>query len=152
VAYTTTADIEAMSTPEPTSGCWLWTGSYGGGGYGNAKVAGKGMNSSRAMWTVTFGDPGKLHVLHKCDNRACVNPDHLFLGTNQDNQIDCVRKGRKVALVGQSNGNSKLTDDQANEIRCRYAMGYRSSPKLGREYGVSFMTVLRIVHGVRRAA
>lgn len=150
--YESASDMESMASPEPTSGCWLWTGSYNPGGYGHVKLSGQGMNSSRAMWTLKFGPPGDLHVLHKCDNRGCVNPDHLFLGTNRDNMIDCVRKGRKIALSGERNGNAKLTDEQATEILCRYLMGYRSSPRLGSEYGVSFVTVLRILDGSRRVA
>ena len=90
--------IERCSTPEPTTGCWLWTGAISTSGYGSLSVNGKTMRAHRAAWLATHGPiPPGLHVLHHCDQPACVNAPggHLFLGTDADNTRDALRKGRR---------------------------------------------------------
>jgi hypothetical protein len=83
--------------PEPFSGCWLWTGGINTWGYGvlHRRGAHESISAHRAAWELHRGPiPNGLFVLHKCDTRMCVNPDHLFLGTQRDNIHDCMAKGR----------------------------------------------------------
>jgi hypothetical protein len=85
-------------SPEPNSGCWLWEGSQNGNGYGHIGLGGTGGGNGlvhRLMWELHNGTvPDGLWVLHRCDVRACCNPDHLFLGTPLDNMQDMHAKGR----------------------------------------------------------
>ena len=86
--------IEERSIPEPNSGCWLWLGSVNSRGYGTMGHRGKTAVASRLSYQVFVGDPGDLNVLHRCDIPSCVNPEHLFVGTQQENIDDCRSKGR----------------------------------------------------------
>ncbi len=91
--------------------CWEWTGALHSTGYGWLTLGGKQYKAHRLAWELTNGaipDGDGYHgqcVLHKCDNRKCVNPAHLFLGTHQDNIKDMVSKGRASRRVGTSNPN-----------------------------------------------
>jgi hypothetical protein len=87
--------FERSWIPVTESGCWIWEGSTNEDGYGFFYKNHKSMPASRAAYELFKGlIPDNLHVLHRCDVPACVNPNHLFLGTRSDNQKDCVRKGR----------------------------------------------------------
>jgi hypothetical protein len=139
--------IEALSIPEPNSGCWLWLGYGCHKGYGRIYEGKRPIRAHRASWTVHRGTiPGGMHVCHRCDNRCCVNPDHLFLGTNADNQRDKVRKGRHVAGIsrGHSNGASKLTEENVLEILAS-KLGPRA---LATQFGVNPATIHQIRTGV----
>lgn len=88
-------------------GCWTWTAGRQGNGYGLFQTSRGGIRKSvgahRAAWTLTNGPiPDGLWVLHKCDNRVCVRPDHLFLGDRRDNTLDAASKGR-ISTIGKSN-------------------------------------------------
>lgn len=87
--------------PEPNSGCWIWTSTIGTDGYGKFIFQRKRYRAHRASYQTFIGalTPG-LYVCHKCDNPSCINPDHLFQGTNRENQIDCNKKGRRWTMQG----------------------------------------------------
>lgn len=101
-------------------GCWIWDRSCDKGGYGwFAFERSKTGKAHRASWFIHFGPiPDGLCVLHRCDNPSCVNPHHLFLGTNTENNIDKVTKNRQA--YGQRNGMAILNESQIKEIRNLY--------------------------------
>ncbi len=102
--------------PEPNSGCWLWIGSAGKDGYGTINVgANKYWRVHRLSWHENRGEiPKGMHVLHRCDGPTCVNPDHLFLGTDADNTKDKMAKGRH--LWGEDNPPAKLTETMVKQL------------------------------------
>lgn len=98
-----------------SSDCWLWTGAKDKKGYGKINIAGRYVQTHRASWMEFKGDPGLRFVCHSCDTPACINPEHLFLGSQQDNMDDMVQKNRqgKGALLRQA----KLTEELVRTIR-----------------------------------
>ena len=115
--------IEHFSIPEPNSGCWLWLGAQVPNGYGTLyyknENGGKNIGAHRASWIAHNGViPHGMYICHRCDNRMCVNPEHLFLGTSQDNNDDMVKKGRHRSggVHGAKSPNSKLNDEKVREI------------------------------------
>lgn len=83
-----------MVVPEPNSGCWLWLGKMHKNGYGGLGRNGRSHLAHRYSYKLFKCDPGELQVNHKCDVRLCVNPDHLWLGTQSENLNDMIAKGR----------------------------------------------------------
>lgn len=133
--------------------CWEWTGARNNTGYGTVAWGGKVYTSHRvAAWLNGMVDslaaPEKSHikghVLHKCDNRSCCNPDHFFIGSYTDNQKDAYSKKRKVQPKGENHSNAKLTAMQVETIRNEYALG-RTQVELAREFGVSQRSISLIV-------
>jgi hypothetical protein len=130
-----------------TTKCWEWTGHIAAKGYGYFRIDNKMVRTNRASYTIFTGHIADgLWVLHHCDNRKCVNPDHLFLGTQHDNILDMEAKKRSRHLSGESHGRAKLTAEQVAEIRKAHSDG-QSIRSLGRQYGVAKTSIARIVHG-----
>lgn len=106
------------SIPEPNSGCLLWASAVNRKGYGHMMWRGKTHLAHRVAWACANGPiPAGLLICHRCDVPSCINPDHLFLGTNAANMADMVAKERQAAKSGELNGNAKLSASQAAEIR-----------------------------------
>lgn len=134
-------------TPEPLSGCWLWTGAVDTCGYGLLydPEAGRTNRAHRIAWAIRRGAiPDGMHVLHKCDVRGCVNPDHLFLGAQAANMADMVSKGRQAR--GSLNGTAKLTEVQVLEIRNLYGKGVWTQGDLASMFGIVQKQVSYIVN------
>lgn len=126
--------------------CWTWLGCCKGRGYGLLRVGRKKIKSHRFAYTLLVGKiPDGLHVLHSCDNKKCVNPAHLFLGTNDDNVADKVKKNRQVK--GEKSRGAILTATQVLEIRNRYRYMSRKHGciAISRDYGVNDATVYSVV-------
>lgn len=127
---------------DKTDGCWLWTGSisdgYGHFGVGCIAAVNKAiLRTHRWSWEHANGlIPEGMHVLHRCDVRACVRPSHLFLGSNSDNVSDRVAKGRGSVLRGENAGRSKLTQGQVDQMRVMYSAGGVTQKKLGEQFGI----------------
>lgn len=127
--------------------CWNWTASRRPAGYGSVYGDGQIWDTHKAAWVLTYGPvPDGLCVLHKCDNRACCNPKHLFLGTKADNMRDMHAKGRYVSTRGQETG-SKLTPAQVKEIRSLRRSARLSYRGIGQRFGVSGRCVCDIFAG-----
>ena len=117
--------------------CWEWQGGIDTRGYGVLKERSyKLIRAHRLAWILTHGEiTDDLWVLHKCDNRKCCNPNHLFLGTCQDNHDDMVQKSRQ--LIGEKHPQAKFSSEQVAEIRRRYAAGGILQRELATEYGTT---------------
>ncbi len=127
--------------------CWNWTGCILNDGYGQVRMNMKKYRTHRLAYQLTYGSiPDELLVLHTCDNPKCCNPNHLWVGTVQDNSDDMKNKNRQVK--GEDMFSSKLTSKDVIEIRRLYATGTVSQRDLGRMYGVYHSTIGRILHGV----
>lgn len=134
-----------------TESCWLWRGAMTASGYGSIAWGRRGDLSSvgahRFSYEMHVGPvPDGLWVLHRCDVRACVRPDHLFLGTCQDNHDDCHAKDRHNR--GERNGRAKLTVDEISEIKGRLGAGYMPAT-IAVAYGVTADWVREIRRGRR---
>lgn len=131
--------------------CWIWQGHRNRHGYGMYTFGRRGHNASRAAWILTHGEPptGML-VCHRCDNRLCVNPAHLFLGTPQANTADMNAKGRhphtkpQRVLRGTDNHLAKLTEEVVLEIRALRDSGW-TYDRLGARFGLAKSHIGRIV-------
>ena len=132
--------------------CWPWTASLYTNGYGSFAAGGRYggcVRAHRAAWGLTNGEiPDGLVVCHSCDNRRCVNPAHLFLGTRMDNVRDMCAKGRQTR--GEKNAASRLTERDVRSIRALRAKGLIMR-EIAAEFGVTRKAVELILHGHRWA-
>jgi hypothetical protein len=132
--------------------CWPWTGSSGGKGYGLIPFKGRNQRATHVSLIIAGnGRPSPQHcACHACDNPTCVNPRHLWWGTQSENMRDCVSKGRhtpaEAKARGSAHGLSKLTENDAREIKRLLALGY-GSRRLAPRFGVVRNTIARIAQG-----
>lgn len=119
-------------------GCWEWVGGKVRGGYGWFKSDDKHYQAHRFVWMITYGEiPNGMLICHTCDNPSCVNPKHLWLGTDKTNAEDRVRKKR------QSRGTTnhpkiRVSPEQVKEMRKVYSLGNISMRKLASIYGICY--------------
>ena len=131
--------FEAFYSPEPNTGCWLWTGNILATGYGSLSVNNRPVRAHRFSYRTFVGPvPEGKDVCHSCDVRSCVNPSHLFIGTRRENMLDAKRK-RRLA-TGSRHGQSVLNEPDVQKIKSLLATGV-SGISIARKFGVSPMTV-----------
>lgn len=131
------------------TGCWNWTASLTHTGYGRIRESGlnsRTLSAHRVSYLLYKGSiQNNLLVLHRCDNRKCVNPEHLFLGTSKDNAIDRERKGRSRPQRGELNANSVLSNELVINIRNMYKNGKRLCD-ISREFNIATSTIFNAIH------
>ena len=112
------------SKVKKTRTCWLWTGCIDKDGRGRFGVKKKNRSAARFSWFISNGTiPDGFYVLHHCDVPPCVNPKHLYIGTQLDNMQDMVKRGRQANQRGMNNGNCKLTEATVKRIKRLWKSG-----------------------------
>ena len=119
--YSKLRPTEFWTKVEKTDTCWLWKAGRYASGYGQFRRR----RAHRVAWELTYGSiPLGKKILHDCDIKRCVNPNHLFLGTSVDNTQDMLKKGRHNPPQGTCNGQAKLTEEEVKRIRQLREQGY----------------------------
>lgn len=134
------------SSVDKSGECWLWTKGRISSGYGEFCTNRGTYYAHRVSYALAKGDPGKLFVMHSCDNPPCVNPDHLSIGTCRDNSFDAWDKGRlphPPIMLGEKNPWSKITEAQVREIRT-LREGGMILRLIAERYGLSIATTQKI--------
>lgn len=140
-------DVRFWSHVDKSDDCWIWTASRSADGYGRFRLNHKLIAANRMSWKIAHGEiPAGMLVLHRCDNPPCVNPEHLFLGTDKDNAQDSCAKGRRSSRPGETNPSAKLTDLDVRHIRIMLAGGWPKK-SLARLFGVSIYPIQSISTG-----
>lgn len=138
---TDVAETLIRNSVDAFDGCRLWTGALSAKGYGGIRFRRRMEKAHRAAYELFVGPiPDGAHVLHTCDNRLCIKPSHLFLGTNRDNILDKCLKDRS---------GKKLTIAAVIAIRSAYARGNISQDDLGKSFGVAQSGISKIITGKR---
>jgi hypothetical protein len=133
-----------VAKTESSEDCWIRDAPCDRDGYGYFWHKTKSKRAHRVTWEMTHGEiPADMCVCHTCDNRQCVNPAHLFLGTNEENTQDKMRKGREAR--GETQGNHKLTEADVTAIRERYAQGNITQKELAVEFSTHWTNISNIV-------
>jgi hypothetical protein len=128
------------------SGCRLWVKPVDDQGYGHIGINGKIDRAHRASYREFVGEiPTGMFVCHRCDVRHCINPEHLFLGSNQENIADMVSKGRNA--LGERNHKAKLTEADVKMVRHLYSAERKTYRAIGELYGVTEQAVYAIIRG-----
>lgn len=138
-----------MSRVSKTETCWLWTGPVNSSGYGGMGFQGRTQGAHRVAYQLLVGPIQQgLHVLHRCDNPRCVNPEHLWVGTRSENMQDASRKGRTNPFrgAGEANPRARLTRAQVVQAR-EWRAQEVSYAEIGRRLGVNSGTVHHAVNG-----
>lgn len=138
--------IQQRIAVDKERGCWLWAGTRDQKGYGKLSFKGRFQFAHRVSWSLVNGSiPEGMNVCHRCDVPSCVNPDHLFLGSQADNVADMRQKGRARggSMKGERNPDARLSTEQVLAIRT----DTRACHVVGAEHGVSKTTVSSIRTG-----
>ena len=139
--------IEQKAYPITETGCWIWMGGCGVRGYGQIESHGKKHLAHRVSYSLFKGPVEKKQVVcHRCDMVSCVNPNHLFVGTQKDNLQDMARKGRSTA--GHKNPRAKLSCESVRQIRELFSKGMKEL-QIAYQFNVSRSAIQLIVSGKR---
>lgn len=131
--------------------CWEWLGTKPGGAYGAITIERVSYKAHRVSWVLHNGEiPEGLLVCHTCDNPGCVNPTHLFLGTQKDNLEDMDKKGRRKYYNNETHPLCKLTDEEVREIRKLYEDTTMTHEDLGIKFGVTRSYIHEVLAGKKR--
>lgn len=132
--------------PDDPNGCWTWRGNVDSDGYGRISFSGRYHKAHQLAYRLSNGVmKRKVYICHKCGNRLCVNPEHLYHGNSKQNAQDMIRHGR--SLKGERNHNAKLTSENVREIRKKYDAGGGNTVTLAAEYGVTQGAISHVVLG-----
>jgi hypothetical protein len=148
-----TLEERFWSKVNKTESCWEWTAGKCSDGYGNF-MTDRNEGSHRVAWRFSRGhDAGEMHVLHRCDNRACVNPSHLFLGTHADNMADMASKGRKPGKRRMDSPRAAVLPEKSmTGIRYAYSMFGLTQKEIAAAMGCSQQLVSLVIRGERWAS
>jgi len=142
--------FSAIQIPSNPDQCFIWVGEKTYNGYGEIRCRGKHLRAHRVMYGLYYGvEPGNKSVCHTCDNPACCNPKHLWLGTHQENMQDMVRKGRhpRIRQIRDRKGKvNPLTAEQILDIQALWKMTITSYEELAVDYNVSAKVIKRALN------